>query len=395
MIRLTSIIYFLIVAATLAVPLVLLWRLCFPVGEMRRIRRIWPVVVIAVAGAFLLFRPHQHVYQGLDSSAFRHMARAFEAGRPVHSEDTALAALPPEAREYVMMWPHSPERRTRERSFEVVSMHSCRTRPFFYPLLPLCMNGLDLLVPGNAMDYFVPLCGLALLLGWGMLLTHAMGGWAVPCLFGLWLGSPLPTWLFRGCYLESVSAALFGLFIALWCSRNTVRAVNGEQCISTGSDLLNKPLKRSALQELLFAAWSGWALGMAVSFHPVMILVAVPLIAFVFLDEYSRPWVRFAAVPAFAAGLLPIILQTLWVTAPYGAISISSIRGGYQISAAIRSVVFIGGRICSGTCCYLPCVDSFCPLAKDGGRFQCIDGGGHLHDAVVRLAGTACAVALE
>lgn len=340
MIDLLSIICFSIVAVTLAVPLVLLWRMCFPAGGMRRIKRMWPILVVAVAGAFLLFRPHQHVYQGLDSSAFRHMARAFAADRPLHSVDTALAALPQEAREYVMMWPHSPERRTRERSFEVDSLQACNTQPFFYPLLPLCMNGLDLLLPGQAMDYFVPLCGYALLLALAIVLTAAMGGWAVLCLSGLWLGSPLPVWLFRGCNLEAVSAALMGLAVLVWmlrCNRSDFMraiALKGSQQRTVDSE--------NSRLDVLYTIWCGFALGLAVSFHPVMILAALPLMVFVALDKFGSIRLRLLTVISFAAGISPLLLMTHYVTAPYGRLSWGNLISGMRVSAAIRSVVFIG-----------------------------------------------------
>jgi len=207
----------------------------------------------AILLAALFLRPHEHVFQALDSSAFRHMASSFLEGRGFHDVDEALVLLPPEARPWVLQ-DHNElfrgNRITRDRSFQIEFMDAGVTRPFFYPLLPLSMAGWDLLIPGDAMDYLMPCLFLSLVLSVLVFAGKGAGWRGILLATGLWIASPLPAWLGRGCYLETVSAVLLGLAVLSWF---TARKPGG------------------------VSIFAFWALGLSVTYHPVMLLLALPV----------------------------------------------------------------------------------------------------------------------
>ena len=88
---------------------------------------LWSLVLAA-----LFMRPHEHTFQGLDSSALRLMAGALEGGRPLRSTDATLREAPIEVRGNLLFrLPHPGERMTRDRAFEVLSLETGETRPFF------------------------------------------------------------------------------------------------------------------------------------------------------------------------------------------------------------------------------------------------------------------------
>ena len=109
----------------------------------------------------LFLRPQEHTFSGLDVSGYRLMAGALAGGRELKGVDSALAELPRPIRSLVLYRPKY-YKTTRDQSFAISSMDTCRTRPFYYPLLPLSMIGLDRLVPGQVRDYLVPLVGFLL-----------------------------------------------------------------------------------------------------------------------------------------------------------------------------------------------------------------------------------------
>ncbi len=210
----------------------------------------------AVCGALLavlFLRPHQHAFEALDPAAFRRMADAFARGRGFHDRDEALSELPAELRRWTLM--HTAgfaagERVTRDRAFQLDDLENPTTRPYFYPLLPLNLAFFRAARPGAAMDYFIPAFSL---LFWTALLAHAggRGGWrGILLAFALAVGSPLPAWLARGAHLEAMSATLLGLAALDWLAREPEESPSGAACFATG---------------------------LAVSYHPIMILIALPL----------------------------------------------------------------------------------------------------------------------
>lgn len=259
--------------------------------------------------AVLILRPHEHTFQGLDSSAYRLMAKAFLEGRPFKSVDETLMEVPSDVRSWLLLLPSEQGRITRDRSFEIESLDSCVTKPFFYPLLPLCMLGFDLMVPCNALDYMVPFlavifCGTCLLVA-----MYQGGKLGIAVWLALLLGSPLPTWLFRGCYVETVAGILTAMVLLAWICQSGV-------AVSSNLPFLT--------------------LGLAVSFHPVMLVLAIPVAGSLLMDSNITAKKMAINMAAFVAGLAPLIILTLCVASPYGSLSMETLRTSLIYNASIR-----------------------------------------------------------
>lgn len=305
--------------AVLTAVVRMLVRVVSAVGNVRKAdgrRRYWGeqmgVFVLGALMAFSVLRPHEHVLQGLDSSALRLMALAIEGGRPLSSVDSVMQSAPPMVRPWLLLKPDEQGRRTRDRSYEV-DLDSAETKPFFYPLLPLCAAGWDAVVPGKAVDYFVPV--IALLFCLAVLVTGdgvagILGSVAATALL---IASPLPAWLFRGFYLETMSAVLLGLAALSFVLR--------------GRD--SDPT----------SVWEFFAVGLAVSFHPVMAVPAVPLVACMLFFSTATFWKLLVRAAAFAGGVLPVIVLTLFVVSPYGELSWNSIGHSLRHSSSIKPAV--------------------------------------------------------
>ena len=195
----------------------------------RRARAAVAAAALAVAAfAALLLRPHEDTFTALDHSGYRLMAAAFRAGRPFHDTDHLLLETPPVLRNAFMLLPTMGERNTRDRSFLIRSLWDARTEPFFYPILPLCAAGLDVLAPVvQGLDIFVPLLGLVFFAAFAGVGAARGGAAGVVAAAALALGSPLPAWIFRGFYAEAAGGALLALSSLAFCSRDPRAAVPG------------------------------------------------------------------------------------------------------------------------------------------------------------------------
>lgn len=277
----------------------------------------WPsrlaLAAALLLSAAVLLRPHEDTFIGVDTSALRLMTQALQAGRGFHDTDDALLEVPPDLRRWFLFAPIP--RFTRDRAFEVLSLDSCRTQPFLYPLLPLSMLGFDLLVPGEASDYLVPLLGLVL---FGLCLLAAFSaarGTGALLASALLLGSPLAQWHLRGCVAESVSAVLLGVSVLRYAAR---RPGDGA----------------------LWPAFLG--LGLAASYHPLMIAPALGTCLLMIFDAHRNLGEDLRRLAVFGLGVVPILLITLRVCQPYGAISLAAFRGNL-VSASYRIAVTFGG----------------------------------------------------
>jgi hypothetical protein len=273
----------------------------------------WTMALGTVALAVLILRPHEDVFQGLDCSAYRLMAKAFQQGRPFQNIDTTLLEVPQDLRHWLLLRSDTVDRLTRDRSFEITSLRTGVTRPFFYPFLPLCMVGFDLLVPGNALDYFVPVVGLIFattLLAIGISFGGVIGGLLALALF---MGTPLPVWLLRGCFAESPAAVLLAMGFLSWI------------------------IRRQDFDRPPFTAFL--ACGLAVSFHPVMIVIAVPAAGIMLMCDEGPVVGVLGRIAAAALGVVPFVLMTLFVTAPYFQLSARGALGGIRDSQSIQSAV--------------------------------------------------------
>jgi len=251
-----------------------------------------------LASGLLLLRPHEDTFTGLDTSCYRLMAHAFTDGRLLHDTDPTLQEIPQPLRRSVLLEYKQWGRDTRDRSFQITSLKTCSIQPYFYPFLPMAAAGLDVLAGGLRGDYFVPLMGLlvfALILCTGAAMGNKYGLLASVALL---IGTPLPAYLFRGYYAEAVASSLVILVLL-----GLTLAVNSR----------------------LFRILSPLAIGLAVCFHPVAIILALPALIMILLgmDAAVKKWSGIGIVWSllgFAAGLAPLWAMTLWGCQPYGNI---------------------------------------------------------------------------
>ena len=246
-----------------------------------------------MASGLLLLRPHEDTFTGLDTSCYRLMAHAFTGGRLLHDTDRTLQEIPKSLRRSVLLEYRQWGRDTRDRSFQITSLNACSIQPYFYPFLPMAAAGLDVLAGGLRGDYFVPLMGLlvfALILCAGAALGNKYGLLASVVLL---IGTPLPAYLFRGYYAESVATCLVIMV------------------------LLGITL---AVKSHLFRICSPLAIGLAVCFHPVAIILALPALIMILIEPSISSKRILLSLIGFATGLAPLWAMTVWGCQPYGNI---------------------------------------------------------------------------
>lgn len=249
---------------------------------------------LILASGLLLLRPHEDTFTGLDTSCYRLMAHAFAAGRQLHDTDSTLLELPPSLRRAVLLEYQAWGRDTRDRSFQVTSLRRGSTQPYFYPFLPMAAAGLDHLIWIPAGDYLVPLIGLllfALILATGTALGDKYGLVASTALL---FGTPLPAYLFRGYYAEAVAAALVMMVLLGLIVSAHFR---------------------------LFRCLAPLALGLAVCFHPVAIILALPALILMLMAPDLRRSGALWILAGFGIALAPLWAMTRWGCQPYGPIT--------------------------------------------------------------------------
>lgn len=246
------------------------------------------LAALALAGAaFLLARPHDDRFSGLDTMTYGNLARAFLDGRGFHDPDVVLEEVPAPLRENFLLHRGPVGRPTRDRVFQLSDWQATATQPFFLPTLSLAAAGLE---PALAPERFVPLVGalwLVLMLAAGFC---AGGGWGLFGAAALAVGTAWPAWFLRGFYAEGVGAALVGGVLAAAAVR---------------------PLRGG------IAAAAGFALGLAVTYHPTLAVLSGPVALGLMLERSDR---KTAAVLAAGTllGLFPFWALTRWVCQPYG-----------------------------------------------------------------------------
>ncbi len=249
--------------------------------------------IVIAATSFLLMRPHEDSFTGLDTSCYRLMAHAFTAGRGLHDVDQTLLNMPPQQRRAVLLEYKHWGRDTRDRSFEIPSLANCVTQPYFYPFLPMAATGLETVtrvIPG---DYFIPLVGVlffTVILVAGAATGH-LAGWIAA--LALLLGTPLPLYFFRGYYAEAAGAALAALVLLGQAYE------------------IHRPAFRFSAPILL---------GLAVCFHPVAIALSLPALILILADPGRTRRGTWLSLAGFGIGLAPLPAMTRWGCQPYGDI---------------------------------------------------------------------------
>ena len=277
--------------------LLLTGTILFPLWPRIRQTPVWTriLLLVAVSGsAILLLRPHEDTFTGLDTSCYRLMARSFAAGRGFQDVDSTLLSLPPAQRRAVLLEYKHWGRDTRDRSFQLTSLQTCTTQPYFYPFLPLAAAGLETAIRWISGDLFVPFMGLlffVVILFTGTALGRHTGLAAAAALL---IGSPLPAYLLRGFYAEAVGAVLALLVLLGRSLPDRTRA---------------------------FRIIAPFALGLAVCFHPVIAALSLPALALLLFDPALKKRGIILSLVGFFLGALPLLLMTLWVCQPYGDIT--------------------------------------------------------------------------
>jgi hypothetical protein len=271
------------------------------------------LLLISLSGAaILLLRPHEDTFTGLDVSGYRLMAGALAEGHALKGVDQTLLDVPLQIRNQFLYFPHMMWRNSRDISFQVVSLERARTQPYFYPLLPLYEIGFDMAIPGHVRDYGLPV------LGWLFFATCltvgcALGGIAGLCVaIVLLVGSPVLTWFFRGYFPEAAGVVLIGLVLLAWSL--TVRG---------------------RITRLLMYL----GLGLAVSFHPLLIVLSLPALLIIVLSTGENRGGMFAGILVFTVGVLPLVLVTQYVSQPYGdLLNIKTLIFNCRVSGEHRAV---------------------------------------------------------
>ena len=249
--------------------------------------RIGLVALWLFGAAFLVSRPHDDAFTGLDNMTYRQLAYAFLDGRGFHDPDAVLEQVPEDLREDFLFYRGPAGRPTRDRAFQLSGWRDVQTQPFFMPMLSLAAAGLE---PALAPERFVPLMGsrwLALILAAAFC---GSGGWGLAAAFALAVGTAWPAWFLRGFHAEGVGALLASGVVA-------VAAV--------------RPLRGG------MSAWAGFALGLAVTYHPTLVALSVPIALGLALERReARSAAGLAA--GMLAGLFPFWALTRWVCQPYG-----------------------------------------------------------------------------
>jgi hypothetical protein len=263
---------------------------------------VWPVLAAKWRGAGAVARaglvglwlagsvglvlfPHEDVFAGLDVAAYRKLAHVLAEGRGLHDQDAVLAQVPKRIRP--SFYYRTGGRPTRDLVFQLSSRNRVATRPFFMPTLPLAASGLS---PLLSPDRFMPLMGslwLALVLAAGFC---AGGGWGLAAAAALVLGTAWPAWFLRGHYADGAGAALVAGVVAAVAAR---------------------PLRG------WISVVAGFALGMGVSFHPTLVVLAAPVGLALMLEGRNQKSVA-ALVVGGLAGIFPFWALTRWVCHPYG-----------------------------------------------------------------------------
>ena len=253
----------------------------------RPVSRFAWILLWMCGSSFLMLRPHDDSFTGLDNMTYRHLAYAFLEGRGFHDPDTVLEEVPEALRENFLLHRGPVGRPTRDRVFKLLGWQSVGTQPFFMPTLPLAAAAQgDVLAP----ERFVPLMGslwLALMLSAGFC---AGGGWGLWVALALIVGTAWPAWFLRGFHAEGVGVLLVAGVVAT----ASVRPLRGG-----------------------LAAVAGFALGMAVTYHPTMVVLSVP-VALILCLERKEVRTFFALAAGLVAGLFPFWALTRWVCQPYG-----------------------------------------------------------------------------
>jgi hypothetical protein len=280
-----------LLATLLPLLAMLAWVVPVVAARWRRAHAAARVSLLALwlaGSALLLLRPHDDTFTGLDPMAYRQMTHALLSGRGLHDVDRVLAGVPEELRPALFFGSVARGRVTRDRAFELLDWRQANTAPFFLPTLPLAAGGLAPLLAPERLPPLVGALWLALLLAAGF---AAGGGGGTLATAALVCGTAWPAWFLRGFYPEAAGAALVSGALAVAATR-----------LPQGATM---------------AGLTGFALGLAVTYHPTLLVLALP-VALGLMVAQTRWRARALTAAGTMAGLLPCWATARWVCRPYG-----------------------------------------------------------------------------
>ena len=258
---------------------------CFAACRRSRPLAMILAVVFVVSSAFLIMRPHDDSFAGLDCAATRDLALALDAGRPPVGPDTVLASVPPDLQGAFRYRTAIGARPTRDLAFQLDEGSADRTVPFFTPFLPLAAagSGVPIYFPGILASIWLATL-LAACAGKG-------GKTGVIAAVAFLAATPWPAWFLRGFYAEGAGTLL---------------------ATSVLISSLARPMRGAAS-----FATAGFALGFAACAHPTMVVVSAP-VALALFATVRTPRNAAAIAAGGVAGLAPTWFATRYVCSPYG-----------------------------------------------------------------------------
>lgn len=287
-------------------------------------------LLYCLLGALLFLRPHQETFIGLDSSAIRLMTHAPAHGRDLTGVDQTLIQVPPELRSSFLYIPDPNQRMTRDRSFQLDNLESCAYRPWFYPFHTYAALAFDRIVPGKAVDSFLPALTLLFFILAGVFMAASTGVPGLVVALALIAGLPLIPWFARGYYPEWAALLLVFLVTLNWLRNRSLPSPDRD----VSGSFLSSPPPFS----LTAGCISAFFLGLAACFHPVILpwSGAVFLLLTIGFSANQSKHVL-AAGGCFALGLAPLVAVTHWMTRPYGDI----FNPRWMLGAAQGSTLFL------------------------------------------------------
>lgn len=317
MIRVWSLVMFLLTVVPMVFATVLLvhshWRR-MPESGSRVGRFLLTSFAAGLAAVLLLgLNPHEDNFTGLDVAMYRLMSGAFQENRSFHEVDRPFEQVPREVKPLLLY--RNVEtlgaRQTRDSLFELTDYPRSQTSPFFLPTLPLAAAGGR--IGGLSRDGFVPLLGVLWGVGVMMVSTGRKRKLEWVAGLALLLGTAWPIWFLRGFHADAVGGVLVAMVI----------------------------LGISEERQSWFQHWIwGLLLGLSISFHPTMVVIAIP-VALSFVLRRGRLRNTAALVVGGSVGTLPLLLVNTYVCQPYGDfLDLKALAAMCRAVPEIRMVVF-------------------------------------------------------
>ncbi len=316
MIRIWSVLMFLLTVVPMALATALLVR-C----NLRRFRELSPtqrrssfptLAICVIAVLFIGLNSHQDNFTGLDVAMYRLMSGAFQEGRGFNDVDQPFEQVPHEVKRS-LLYRNVEEpgaRQTRDCLFELTDYPNADMEPFFMPTLPLAAAGAGVL--GLSRDGFVPLVGALWVLSVFMVSTGRNRKLEWVAAVGLLLGTAWPTWFLRGFHADAVGGILAAMVTL---------------------SLFEK--RQAASVHLLW----GLLLGLSISFHLTMIVIALPVALSLVMRSGRFRDTALLLLGGFV-GVLPLLLINAYVCQPYGNfLSFRALVDMYRAVPEIRMVM--------------------------------------------------------